>query len=44
MKLGNGKRGTAQFNNRFQVTQLGLGNSATDKSSWQVDYEFGELN
>jgi len=44
MKLGNGKWETAQFNDRLQVTQLGLGNSANDTSLWQVDYEFGELN
>ena len=44
MKLGNGKFETAKFNNRLQVTQLGLGNSNIDTSLWQVDYEFGELN
>ena len=36
--------GAAKFNNRLQVTQLGLGNSAADTSLWKVDYEFGELN
>lgn len=44
MKLGNGKWETAQLNSRDQVTQLGLGNSATDKSLWKTDYYYGELN
>ena len=35
---------TAKFNNRLQVIQLGLGNSAMDTSLWKVDYKFGELN
>ena len=35
---------TAQFNNRLQVTQLGLGTSPTDTSVWKLNYEFGELD
>jgi RHS repeat-associated protein len=44
MMLGNGRWETAQFNERFQLTQLGLGNSPTDKSLWKIDYEYGELS
>jgi RHS repeat-associated protein len=44
MMLGNGRWETAQFNERFQITQLGLGNSPTDTSLWEVDYEYGELS
>jgi RHS repeat-associated protein len=44
MRLGNGRWETAQFNNRLQVTQIGLGNSATDGSLWKTDYHYGELN
>ena len=44
MKLGNGKWETAKFNERLQVTELGLGNSSTDASAWKLQYEFGELN
>ncbi len=44
MKLGNGKWETAKFNNRLQVTELGLGASATDASTWKVNYEYGELD
>lgn len=43
MKLGNGKWETAQFNERGQVTQLGLGTSATNASLWKTDYHYGEL-
>jgi len=44
MRLGNGKFETAQFNNRLQVTQLGLGASATDAGLWKTTYEYGELD
>jgi RHS repeat-associated protein len=44
LKLGNGRWETAQFNNRLQVTQLGLGNSATDASLWKVNYDYGEID
>lgn len=39
-----GRWETAKFNNRMQVTELGLGNSATDASVWKTDYEYGELD
>ncbi len=44
IQIGNGLWETAQFNNRLQVTQLGLGNSPTDASVWKLNYEFGELD
>ena len=44
MMLGNGRWETAQLNSMQQLTQIGLGNSATDTSLWKVDYEYGELN
>jgi RHS repeat-associated protein len=44
MELGNGKWETAKFNNRMQVTELGLGASATDAGTWKVAYEYGELD
>ena len=44
MRLGNGRWETAKFNNRMQVTELGLGNSATDASVWKTAYEYGELD
>jgi RHS repeat-associated protein len=43
MMLGNGRWETSQFNSRLQLTQLGLGTSATDTSLWKVNYEYGEL-
>lgn len=43
MRLGNGRWETAKFNNRMQVTELGLGNSGTDASVWKTNYEYGEL-
>ncbi|HMT07675.1 MAG TPA: RHS repeat-associated core domain-containing protein, partial [Pyrinomonadaceae bacterium] len=44
MKLGNGRWETAKFNNRMQVTELGLGASASDAGTWKTAYEYGELN
>ena len=44
MKLGNGRWETAKFNTRLQVTELGLGASATDAGLWKVNYDYGELN
>jgi len=43
MRLGNGKWETAKFNDRLQITELGLGNSATDASVWKVNYDYGEI-
>lgn len=44
LQIGNGLWETAQFNSRLQVTQLGLGTSATDTSLWKLDYDFGTTN
>lgn len=44
MRLGNGKWETAKFNNRLQVTELGLGASAANAGLWKVNYDYGELN
>jgi RHS repeat-associated protein len=41
LKLGNGKWETASYNGRLQVTQIGLGNSASDKSLLKIDYDYG---
>ncbi len=42
MRLGNGKWETTKFNSLRQITQMGLGNSATDTSLWKLSYEYGE--
>jgi RHS repeat-associated protein len=44
LKLGNGKWETAKFNNRLQITELGVGSSATDTSLWKVNYDYGEID
>ena len=43
MRLGNGRWETAKFNERLQLTELGLGSSATDAGVWKVNYEYGEI-
>ena len=43
MRLGNGRWETAKFNNRLQVTELGLGSSSVDAGTWKVNYDYGEL-
>jgi RHS repeat-associated protein len=43
VRLGNDKWETAQFNSLSQITQVGLGYSATDTGFWKANYEFGEL-
>ena len=44
MKLGNSKWETAKFNNRLQVTELGLGNASQDASLLKINYDFGEVD
>jgi RHS repeat-associated protein len=44
MRLGNGKWETTQFNSSRQITQIGLGQSATDTGLWKVNYEYGDWN
>ena len=41
MRLGNGKWETAKYNERLQITEIGLGNSATDKSLLKLEYGYG---
>lgn len=40
-RLGNGNWETAVYNERLQITQIGLGHSATDKSLLKIDYGYG---
>ena len=41
LRLGNGKWETAKYNERLQVTEIGLGNSATDKSLLKLEFGYG---
>ena len=41
LKLGNNKWENAQYNNRLQITQIGLGTSATSTSLLKIDYNYG---
>ncbi len=41
LRLGNGKWETAKYNERLQVTQIGLGNSATDTSLLKLEFSYG---
>jgi RHS repeat-associated protein len=41
MRLGNGRWETAQYNERLQVTRIGLGHSAGDRSLLRLDYGYG---
>jgi RHS repeat-associated protein len=41
LRLGNGKWETAKYNERLQVTQIGLGNSATDTSLLKLEFGYG---
>ncbi len=41
LRLGNGKWETAKYNERLQVTQIGLGNSATDTSLLKLEFDYG---
>ena len=42
MKLGNGKWETAQYNNRIQITQIGLGSSAVDTGLLKLELGYGD--
>lgn len=44
MKLGNGLWETSQVNERFQLTQVGLGTTATNNNLFKIDYEYGEIS
>jgi RHS repeat-associated protein len=41
MKLGNGKWEHANYNNRLQPLQIGLGTASTDSSLLELDYSYG---
>lgn len=41
MRLGNGKWETAGYNERLQITQIGLGNAAADASLLKLEYGYG---
>jgi RHS repeat-associated protein len=41
LRLGNGKWETAKYNERLQVTQIGLGSSATDTSLLKLEFGYG---
>ena len=41
MRLGNGKWESYAYNNRQQITEIALGNSATDKSLLKLEYGYG---
>ena len=41
MRLGNGRWETAKYNERLQITEIGLGYSATDKSLLKLEYGYG---
>jgi RHS repeat-associated protein len=43
-RFGNGLWETMQFNSRRQITQIGLGHSATDTGFWKIAYEYGDWN
>jgi RHS repeat-associated protein len=41
MRLGNGRWETAAYNERQQITKIGLGYSDTDKSLLNLEYDYG---
>jgi len=41
MRLGNGRWETAQYNNRLQITQIGLGSSSADTSLMKLEFGYG---
>lgn len=41
LRLGNGKWETAAYNNRLQITQIGLGNGSNDASLLKLNYDYG---
>lgn len=41
LRLGNGKWETAKYNERLQVTEIGLGKSTTDTSLLKLSYDYG---
>jgi len=43
LRLGNGKWESTEYNDRLQVTEIGLGNSADDKSTLRLEYGYGSI-
>ncbi len=43
MKLGNGRWETAKFNERAQLTEIGIGMGANDNGVWKLQYKYGEF-
>lgn len=41
MKLGNGRRETASYNSRLQITGIGLGITDSDKDHLDLGYDYG---
>lgn len=44
LRLGNNLWEAAKFNSRLQITELGLGISATNLNKWKVGYDYGEID
>jgi RHS repeat-associated protein len=44
MRLGNGLWESIKYNNKFQVTQLGLGTSQSNANRLKIEYEYGEID
>jgi hypothetical protein len=43
MRLGNGRWETAKFNERNQLTEIGIGLGAIDNGVWKLQYKYGEF-
>lgn len=41
LMLGNSRWENAQYNNRLQITQIGMGTTSTDTSMLKIDYDYG---
>jgi RHS repeat-associated protein len=44
LRVGNGLWEAAKLNSRMQVTEVGLGTSATNLNLWKINLDYGELN
>lgn len=44
MRLGNGLWESIKYNNKFQVTQFGLGTSQSNANRLKIEYEYGEID
>lgn len=42
LKIGNGLWEAAKFNDRLQVTEMGLGESSTNMNLWKINYDYDE--